>query len=287
MRREEEAAAVASILAIGEVEKFDPIDVMALGMETEDREGGTKNKIKFQLPNNASYLVDKDCGQKLDSIISILLKRRSQKVSSFEAFSSDNEPLDLSKDCSTLHCSEVLVVIRSMTDDADQTQELVNEDECPEPPPRTSTPVPGHDADISTEILLREHSYSRVGSESFSEPQSMRSVSGYHSLSVSEAEGAAADQGQTTTTSLGPSGYTASCATNQSLSPQMDRANQMTVSFSASPRYTGIHQSKGIHVPSIHEVIIPGPVTSMADFVFTSVSQAPDGEFIKHNVNDF
>ena len=92
-------------------------------------------------------------------------------------------------------CSEVLVQAAA----ADQTQELVNGDECLEPPPRTSTPVPGHDVDISetsldtTEILLREHSYSRIGSVSFSEPQSTRSVSGYHSLSVSEAEGAAAD----------------------------------------------------------------------------------------------
>ena len=297
VRQEEEeevAAAVASILAntIDEAENIVSADVMAPGtMETEgqERETETKREIKFQLPNNASYLVDRDCGQKVDNIISILLKRRSQTLSPFEAFSSENEPIDLSQDCSTLSCNEVLVQPAA----ADQTQELVNDDECLEPPPRTSTPVPGHDVDIScpslntTDILVREHSYSRIGSESFSEPQSMRSVSGYHSLSVSEAEGAAADQGQTTTTSLGPSGYTASCATNQSLSPQMDRANQMTVSFSASPRYTGIHQSKGIHVPSIHEVIIPGPVTSMADFVFTSVSQAPDGEFIKHNVNDF
>ena len=49
--------------------------------------------------------------------------------------------------------------------------------------------------------VLREHSYSsvsRAGSVSFSESQNMRqsvkSVSGYHSLSVSELEGAEADQ---------------------------------------------------------------------------------------------
>ena len=37
-----------------------------------------------------------------------------------------------------------------------------------------------------------------------------------------------------------------------------------------------------IPVPLIHEVIIPRPVTSMADFVFTSVSRAPDGKFNNH-----
>ena len=96
-----------------------------------------------------------------------------------------------------------LVVIRNMT--GDQTQEIV--DECPERPPRTSTPVPGHNEEIgglflnTTDLMLREHSYSsvsRAGSVSFSESQNMRqsvkSVSGYHSLSVSELEGAEADQ---------------------------------------------------------------------------------------------
>ena len=270
MRQEEEEAAVASILvnSIDEAEKIDSADVMAPGiMETEGREGETKREIKFQLPNNASYLVDRECGQKVDNIISILLKRRSQKLSSFDAFSSDNEPIDLSKDCSTLSCNEVLVQPAA----ADQTQELVNDDECPEPPPRTSTPVPGHDVDIScpslntTEILVREHSYSRIWSESFSEPQSMRSVSGYHSLSVSEVEGAAADQGQTTTTSLGLSGYTASCVTNQSLSPQMDRANQMPVSFSDG---------------EIHEAIIPGPVTSQSFLYLSYHGTNEDGDLL-------
>ena len=486
---QEEEAAVASILVdtIEEAEKIGPADVMAPG--TEGQEGGTKRHIKFQLPNNASYLVDSDCGQNLDNIISILLKRRSQKVSSFEAFAfaSDTEPLDLSQDCSTLLCNEVLVqprvlfglqlldkdtnkvkvtetevieevlstivakhgltladlevsvsryggnlesvdlresvtsidntlvVVRSMTAAADQTQELVNGDECLEPPPRSSTPVPGHNEDISdlfhntTDILFREHSYSRGWSVSSSGPQnskeSVKSVSGYHSLSVSEVERAEADQRQVIrniTTSPGLSGYmasvSASCPTSQSLSPQMDATNQRSGSFggggissrastvtgAASPRDTVIHPDhdgtcekndgintqtsntygsilqleasprrfrkheipdfyaasqdslafnydsgryggavsiddsldSGLNIPmpsepppalpqrpprlssvspaplppkkqSIHEVTVPGSVTSMADFVFTSVIRAPDGEFINQNGNNF
>ena len=403
-RREEEeeaAAAVASILAdnIEEAEKIDHTDVIAPGMmENEGGGGGTKTHIKFKLPNNASYLVPRDCGQTLDQIISILLKRRSQKLSSFEAFASGNEPLDLSQDCSTLDCSEVLVqprvlfrlelldkatlevmardtevieevlsnivfshgltlsdlqvsvsrygnlesvdltervtsidntrvIIRNMPGAADETQELVHEDECPEPPPRTSTPVPGHHEGFSgpflntTDILMREHSYSRAGSVTLSEHQNLRSVSGYHSLSVSvsEMEGAETDQRQTPTTSPGVSSYTASVSesgpTNQSQSgPQIDRANQMpgslgggdsgissrasTVTGAASPRDTVIHHDhdkldgpcekipdddeEGGPVTSIHEVVIPGPVTSMADFVFTSVSPAHDGKFNNH-----
>lgn len=41
--------------------------------------------------------------------------------------------------------------------------------------------------------------------------------------------------------------------------------------------------------PSASGLATLAPVTSMADFVFTSasVSRAPDGEFIKHNVIDF
>ena len=55
-----------------------------------------------------------------------------------------------------------------------------------------------------------------------------------------------------------------------------------------SPRDTVIHHDhdklddhcEKIPVPLIYEVIIPGPVNSMADFVFTSsVSRASDGEF--------
>ena len=93
-------------------------------------------------------------------------------------------------------------MLRSMTAAAYQTQELVYGDECPEPPPNTSIPVPGHDVDISGPFLRTTEIYSRIGSVSFS----MRSVSGYHSLSVSrssEVEGAAADKGQTATTSMG------------------------------------------------------------------------------------
>ena len=391
---EEEEAAVASILE-EEAEKIYPVhtfenSVMASGMmETEGGGEGTKTHIKFKLPNNATYLVSRDCGQNLDNIISILLNRRSQKLSSFEAFASCNEPLDLSQDCSTLGCSEVLVqprvlfrlelldnatlevkvrdtevieevlsnivrshgltladlevsvsrnggdldsvdlresatsidksrvVIRNMTGAADETQERDNDDECPERPPRTSTPVPGHE-DISgpfntTAILLREHSYSRVGSVSSSEPQNHGSVSGYHSLSVLEMEGAETDQRQTPTTSPGLLGYTASVTdsgpTNQSSCPQIDRANQMpdsfgagdsgissrasTVTGAASPRDTVIHHDhdqvdghgekipgndeEGDAVTLIHEVVIPGQVTSMADFVFTRVSPAHDG----------
>ena len=492
-RQEEKEAAVASILVDTIEEAETPADVTVPGiMETEGQEGEIKRHIKFQLPNNASYLVDRNCGQKLDKIISTLLKRRSQKLSSFEAFAfaSETEPLDLDLDCSTLHCSEVLVrprvlfrlqlldkvthkvkametevieevlstnvakhglnladlevsvsryggnlesvdlresvttidntlvVVRSMTAAADQTQELVNGDECLEPPPRSSTPVPGHNEDISdlfhntTDILFREHSYSRGWSVSSSGPQnskeSVKSVSGYHSLSVSEVERAEADQRQVIrniTTSPGLSGYmasvSASCPTNQSLSPPMDATNQRSGSFggggissrastvtgAASPRDTVIHpdhdgtceKNDGINTqtsntygsilqleasprrfrkheipdlyaasqdslvfnygsgryggvvsiddslnitmpsepppalpqrpprlssvspapaplppkkqsvapPSIHEVTVPGSVTTMADFVFTSVIRAPDGEFINQKGNNF
>ena len=254
-------------------------------------ETANNNDIKFNLPNQASYLVDKNknCGRKVGDLISLLFRRRSQKLSSFEAFVSDTEPLDLSEDCRELNCREVwvyprvqfrvllqlldketlevkasetdfieevlsnivakkglnladlevsvsrygghlesvdlresvttidntLVVIKRRTATADETQELVDDEECP---PRTSTPVPGHD-DISgpffdtTEILFREHSYCRVGSVSLSEHQNLRSVSGYHSLSVSEME--EADRKQTDTTSPGLSDYTPSCPSNQ------------------------------------------------------------------------
>ena len=97
-------------------------------------------------------------------------------------------------------------MLRSMTAAAYQTQELVYGDECPEPPPNTSIPVLGHDVDISCPFFRTTEIYSWIGSVSFSEPQSMRSVSGYHSFSVSrssEVEGAVADQGQTATTSPG------------------------------------------------------------------------------------
>ena len=127
-------------------------------------------------------------------------------------------------------------MLRSMTAAAYQTQELVYGDECPEPPPNTSIPVPGHDVDISGPFFRTTEIYSWIGSVSFSEPQSMRSVSGYHSLSVSrslEVEGATADQGQPATTSPGLwDSVSASCVTNQSLNPQMDPANQMPGSFS-------------------------------------------------------
>ena len=280
----EEENAVASILGNSFREETE-----SLVNNINNSEETAINNIKFNLPNNASYLVDKNknCGKKVGDLIALLFKRRSQKCSSFEAFVSDIEPLDLSEDCSRLTCGEVwvysrvqfrlllqlldkvtlevkasetevieevlsnivakygltladlevsvsrygghlegvdlrqsvttidntLVVIKRMTAAADETQELVDEDECP----RTSTPVPGHDEDSpffnTTDILLREHSYSRVGSVSFSEHQNLRSVSGYHSLSVSEME--EADQKQTNTISPGLSGYTASCPSNQ------------------------------------------------------------------------
>ena len=276
IRRQEEEDAVASILESPFIRDTESLVSERIIEETE------KNyDIKFYLPNNASYLVFKDCGEKLGEIISRLLKRRSQKLSSFEAFGPGNEPLDLLENCSTLGCTEVwvqqrvgfrlrlellssvtlhikamesvviedllsnivakhglniadlevsvsrysghlegvdmrqtvtsidntLVIIRNMT--CDQTQEIVHGDDFPERPPRTSTPVYGHNQDIggiffntTSDLMLREHSYSsvsRAGSVS-SEPQNMRdsvkSVPGYHSLSVSvsELDGAEADQ---------------------------------------------------------------------------------------------
>ena len=395
IQRQEEASAVASIL----VET--PFKNDTESIVNESQRGQSHNivetekndDIKLNLPNNASYLIFKDCGQNLGEIISLLLKRRSQKLSSFEAFASDAEPLDLSKDCSALNCREVwvqprvlfklelldkgtidvkaletevieevlsnivgkqglaladlevsvsrydghlesvdlrkrvtsidntLVVIKSMTGTADETQELVHEDDCPEPPPRTSTPVPGHHEDISgpfntTDILLREHSYSRVGSVSFSEHQNLRSVSSYPSLSVSAMEGAEADMRQTTTTSPELSGYTASVSA--SLTNQMpgyfgggdsgisSRASSVTGAASpqvstnlastekmylgggeleevgprvfTSSRHSSTQQSEVIPVPSVHEVVVPGSVTAaMASFVFTSSILTPDG----------
>ena len=318
-QRQEEENAVASILENSFIEEAESHVNDIINIE----EKANNYDIKFNLPNDASYLIYKAkvCGQKLGDIISLLFRRRSQKLSSFEAFSSGTKPLDLSEDCSTLplNCREVwvyprvlfklqildevtlevkametevteevlsnivlkhgltladfevsvsrygghlesvdlresvttidntLVMIKRRTGAADETMELVHGDECLEPPPRSSTPVPGHNEDISdlfhnaTDILLREHSYSRGWSVSSSDPptsrESVKSVSGYHSLSLSEMERAEADQRQvrSTTTSPGLSGYTASvlasCPTNQSLSPQMDTANQMPISF--------------------------------------------------------
>ena len=283
----EEENAVASILGNSFREETESL----VNNINNSEETANNSDIKFNLPNNVSYLVDKNknCGKKVGDLIALLFKRRSQKSSSFEAFVSDTEPLDLSEDCSRLTCGEVwvysrvqfrlllqlldkvtlevkasetevieevlsnivakygltladlevsvsrygghlegvdlrqsvttidntLVVIKRMTAAADETQELVDDEECP---PRTSTPVPGHD-DISgpffdtTEILFREHSYCRVGSVSLSEHQNLRSVSGYHSLSVSEME--EADRKRTDTTSPGLSDYTTSCTSNQ------------------------------------------------------------------------
>ena len=244
-QRREEAIAVASILVeTSFIEDTESQRISIPGQSNNIKETEKNNDIKFNLPNNASYLIFKNCGQKLGDVISLLLKRRSQKLSSFEAFASGNKPLDLSEDCSTLRSREVwvqprvlfrlellnnvsldikamdgaviedvlsnivvkhglklpdlevsvsrygghlesvdlrenvtsidntLVVIRNMT--GDQTQEIV--DECPERPPRTSTPVPGHNEEIgglflnTTDLMLREHSYSsvsRAGSVSF------------------------------------------------------------------------------------------------------------------------
>ena len=111
IQRQEEASAVASIL----VET--PFKNDTESIVNESQRGQSHNivetekndDIKLNLPNNASYLIFKDCGQNLGEIISLLLKRRSQKLSSFEAFASDAEPLDLSKDCSALNCREVWV----------------------------------------------------------------------------------------------------------------------------------------------------------------------------------
>ena len=320
-QRQEEENAVASILENSFIEDTESLvnDIVNIEETSNDYD------IKFNLPKDASYLIYKAkvCGQKLGDIISLLFKRRYQKLSSFEAFSAGTKPLDLSEDLSTLSCREVwvyprvlfnlqildnvtlevkatemevieevlsnivlkhgltlsdlevsvsrygghlesvdlresvttidntLVVIKRMTVAADETQELVHGDECLEPPPRSSTPVPGHNEDISdlfhnaTDILLREHSYSRgwsVSSDPQNSRESVKSVSGYHSLSVSEMERAEADQRQVrnTTTSPGLIGYTASvsasCPTNQSLSPQMDTANQLPISFGGGDR---------------------------------------------------
>ena len=187
------------------------------------------------------------------------------------------ESVDLRESATSIDNSRV--VIRTMTGAADETQELVQEDECPERPARMSTPVPGHHEEISGPFLNTTDILTYI------------SVSGYHSLSVSEMEGAEPDQRQTPTTSPGLLGYTASvstsCQTNQSSSPQTDSANQMPGSFGggdSGPWDSVIHHDhdklddhcEQIPVPLIHEVIIPRPVTSMADFVFTSISRAAE-----------
>lgn len=111
------------------------------------------------------------------------------------------ESVDLRESATSIDNSRV--VIRTMTGAADETQELVHEDECPERPARMSTPVPGHHEEISGPFLNTTDILTYI------------SVSGYHSLSVSEMEGAEPDQRQTPTTSPGLLGYTASVSTSE------------------------------------------------------------------------
>ena len=72
-QRWEEANAVASILVeTSFVEDTESHRISIQGQSNNIEEREKNDDIKFNLPNNASYLIFKDCGQKLGDIIFLL-----------------------------------------------------------------------------------------------------------------------------------------------------------------------------------------------------------------------
>ena len=85
--RQEEKEAVASITS----ENFHEKNI----------ENIEQAKIKIIFSNGSKYFVKRNCGQNIGCVVSLLSKKQSPKLTSFDAFI-NNKPLDLSEDCSSL-----------------------------------------------------------------------------------------------------------------------------------------------------------------------------------------